>query len=88
MLFDGCLISGWVGKKNMRLLAVETSGRRERYRENGTMLGSCLPLGWTLVPFRLRLEWHLANILLYLYSCTASTPTSLTKRDEFGRLKI
>lgn len=49
-------------KKNMRLLAVETSGRRERYRENGTMLGSCLPLGWTLVPFRLRLEWHLANV--------------------------
>jgi len=51
-----------VGKKNMRLLAVETSGRRDRYRENGTMLGSCLPLGWTLVPFRLRLEWHLANV--------------------------
>jgi len=52
-------LGGWVDKKNMRLLAVETSGRRERYRENGTMLGSCLPLGWTLVPFRLRLEWHL-----------------------------
>jgi len=25
-------------QQNMRLLAVETSGRRERYRENGTML--------------------------------------------------
>jgi len=28
------------------------------------------------------------DILLYLYSCTAFTPTSHTKRDGFGHLKI
>jgi len=27
------------------------------------MKGTCLPLGWTLVPLRLRLEWHLAKAL-------------------------
>ena len=40
-------LPGWVGNKNMRLLAVETSGRRERYRENGTLLA------WFLFAARL-----------------------------------
>ena len=31
------------------------------------LLGSCLPLGWTLVPLRLQLDWHLAKY--YVTSC-------------------
>jgi len=40
-------LGGLVGNKNKRLLAVETSGRRERYRENGTLLA------WFLFAARL-----------------------------------
>ena len=45
-------------------------GRDERKKRKGTvrtvlrLLGSCLPLGWTLVPFRLRLEHQQTLILL------------------------
>ena len=50
-----------------KICACSWSRRAEeekRYRENGTMLAWFLfALGWTLVPFRLRLEWHLANVL-------------------------
>jgi len=55
---------GWVGGQQKYAPA---RGRDERKKRKGTvrtvlrLLGSCLPLGWTLVPFRLRLEWHLAK---------------------------
>jgi len=59
------LISFWVGGWATKICACSRSRRAEE--EKGTvrtvpcLLGSCLPLGWTLVPFRLWLEWHLAN---------------------------
>jgi len=53
----------WVGWWATKISACSRSRRAEE--EKGTvrtvlcLLGSCLPLGWTLVPFRLRLEWYL-----------------------------
>jgi len=55
----------WVGGWTTKVHACSRSRWAEE--EKGTvrmvlsLLGSCLSLSWTLVPFRLRLEWHLAN---------------------------
>jgi len=84
--------------ESKRLRVVEMKGTSKRRRENGQhLLGSCLPLGWTLVPLRLRLDWHLANHCLmnclslsiappgaYVFAHAFSYPSATTYASSSG----